>query len=252
MLNPPRLILTLALAACFACGLAGCTQEKSGDSTAFNDLPQTPPQASEKAPTEAHAASDNSAPLVAPLPADTAEDAPLVAVKPILASSSADLKNVLKSGAAAKAREIKLLVPEKSFGKAKYEGENLIRISYDDFDLLKVLNMEPVPANADKFFPEWLKHLDGKRVRLRGFMYPQSMQEGIAGFAFVRDNQICCFGRSPKVYDIVDVFLKDGVTTHYIPNRPFDVVGTFRIEPEPDGNEMWRLYTIEDAVVVER
>jgi hypothetical protein len=146
-------------------------------------------------------------------------------------------------------REIQLLVPERSFAVEGPDGA--IRVSYDDFDLLKVLNMEPVPADAVDHFPQWLLNLDGKRVRVRGFMYPTFQESGLRGFTLARDNQICCFGRNPKIYDLVEVTLADGVTTDYIQGRPFDVVGIFHIRPEADGDQLWQLYQMDEAIVID-
>lgn len=144
-------------------------------------------------------------------------------------------------------REVKLLIAEKDF---RTEGpENALRVSFDDFDLLKVLNMEPVTEDAPKLMPKWLKELDGKRIRVRGFMYPPFEETGIRAFTLARDNQICCFGRNPLVYDLVDVFLRDGETSDYIQNRPFDVVGVFHIG---DSIIPGQLYTMDDAVVLDK
>jgi hypothetical protein len=128
--------------------------------------------------------------------------------------------------------------------------ESAIRISFDDFDLLKVMNLDPVPADAVGKLPKWLKALDGKRIRVRGFMYPPFQDTGIRGFVLARDNQICCFGRTPKEYDLVDTFLRKGVTTNYIQNRPFDVVGIFRIKSEIE--KFTAMYELEDAIVIEK
>ncbi len=144
--------------------------------------------------------------------------------------------------------EIKLLIPEKDFPRV--DAGKSLRVSYDDIDLLKVLNMEPVPADCDTHFPEWLKSLDGSQVRIRGFMVPPPRETGLPGFTLARDNQICCFGREPKVYDVIPVFLKEGTTTNYIPNRPFDVVGRFFIRPDIYRGELQNLYEIEDAEVI--
>ena len=149
----------------------------------------------------------------------------------------------------AEPREIKLLVPEKSF---RTEGpEGAVRVSYDDIDLLKVLNMEPVPVDAVDHFPKWLKDLDGKRLRIRGFMFPPFQETDIPAFVLARDNQICCFGRDPKRYDVIDVVMREGVTTNYIQNRPFDVVGVFHIAPESSEGELYQLYVIDDAIVID-
>ncbi|MEZ6125440.1 MAG: hypothetical protein R3C49_20015 [Planctomycetaceae bacterium] len=144
--------------------------------------------------------------------------------------------------------EIKLLVPTKSF---RPEGEDdVLRVSYDDIDLLKILNMEPVPPDADRHFPDWLRQLDGQRIRIRGFMYPTFKATGLTGFTLARDNGICCFVRQPKVYDVIAIKLAKGETTHYIDNKPFDVEGTFRIVPEADDTELFQLYRIENAHVL--
>ncbi len=133
----------------------------------------------------------------------------------------------------------------------KVEGpEDAIRVSFDDFDLLKVMNLDPVPADAPHKLPKWLKALDGKRIRVRGFMYPPFQDTGIRGFVLARDNQICCFGRTPKEYDLVDTFLRKGVTTDYIQSRPFDVVGIFRIKSEIE--KFTAMYELEDAIVIEK
>lgn len=147
-------------------------------------------------------------------------------------------------------RGIELLVPAKEF---RAEGpQGAVRVSYDDLDLLKVLNMEPVPADAAAHFPPWLSKLDGQPVRIRGFMYPTFESSGIESFVLARDNQICCFGRDPKVYDLIQVSMKSGNTTDYIPNRPFDVVGTFRIEMLAEGGKPMGLYWLDDARVLTR
>lgn len=146
---------------------------------------------------------------------------------------------------------VRVLIPTKSF---RPEGrERALRVVFDDLDLLKVLNMEPVTPDAIGLMPDWLRSLNGKTIRLRGFMYPPSFPDGITRFLLARDNQICCFGRNPKPYDIVAVTMKADVSTHYIENRPFDVVGTFHIEEQAfEDIETFSLYRLDDAIVIER
>jgi hypothetical protein len=147
----------------------------------------------------------------------------------------------------AQPRVVTLLIPDKKF---KSEGsENALRVSFDDFDLLKVLNMDPVTEDAPSRMPKWLKDLDGKQIRVRGFMFPPFEDTNIRGFTLARDNQICCFGRNPLVYDLVDVFMRKGESTDYIQNRPFDVIGVFHIGDSIIPGE---LYSMDDAVVVDQ
>ncbi|MBI1311815.1 hypothetical protein GC176_11030 [bacterium] len=143
-------------------------------------------------------------------------------------------------------REIKLLIPSKKF---KVEGpDEAVRVSFDDVDLLKVLNMDPVIPKAPELMPDWLKQLDGKRIRIRGFMIPPFSETDVRAFTLARDTQLCCFGRNPLPYDLIDVFLKEGAETEYIELRPFDVVGVFHIGEEI---EPGYLYSIDDAVVIQ-
>ena len=151
------------------------------------------------------------------------------------------------NGTPAEPREVKLLIPENEF---KTE-DGALRVSYDDLDLLKVLNMEPVTAKAPDLLPGWLKKLHGQRIRIRGFMYPTFQESDIEYFALARDNDICCFRRDPKIYDVFKVILKDGVTTDYIEGRPFDVVGTFLIAPKSADDELYELYRVTNAEIVQ-
>lgn len=150
-------------------------------------------------------------------------------------------------------REMKLLVPENSFKKEGPEGA--IRVSYDDLDLLKVLNMEPVTPDAPQHFPSWLKDLDGKRIRLRGYMRPDVLAEDLPFFVLARDTQACCFGPNTKPYDIIPTIMREGVTTDYIHLQPFDIVGNFHINVEmdlDDPNKVEFLYYIDDAILIRK
>lgn len=170
---------------------------------------------------------------------------------PVIALRPGEKSTVAKTSAEpAAARKVQLLVPTRDF---KQEGpKGAIRVSYDDLDLLKVLNMEPVTTDAPQLMPAWLKGLDGKRIRIRGFMYPTFQATGLKGFVLARDNQICCFGRDPKIYDVFGVTLQQGVTADYIQNRPFDVVGVFHIRPEENDGSLFNLYEISDAIVIDK
>ncbi len=147
--------------------------------------------------------------------------------------------------------QIEILIKDKKFQTEPKTGA--LRVSFDDLDLLKVCNMEPVVENAVDFMPDWLNGLNGKTVRVRGFMYPTYETEGIERFVLARDNQICCFGRDPKVYDLIQIDMKPGKTTNYIPaTRAFDVVGTLKIQMLSQDGKPYGLYIIDQAIVIDR
>jgi len=151
-----------------------------------------------------------------------------------------------------KLREVKVLIPDR---KLQPEGPNkAIRITYDDINLLKVLNMDPVTVDAKQLMPSWLRDLEGKRIRLRGFMYPSFQETGLSNFVIVRDIQECCFGPNPKPYDLIPVLMRKGATTDYLQSRPFDVEGVFHIKlVQFEGDEkVSEVYWIDDALVIQR
>ena len=236
----PKLEWMLAAGAVWSGSLAGCghvegeaassnatatvTLGSPADEPTSKDEPTNVQPASASQPVAAEAVAANDQP---------AESKPSAGAESALANSSANPTPADQS---------------RSF---KVEGpEQAIRVSFDDVDLLKVLNLDPVPADAPERLPKWLKALDGKRIRVRGFMFPPFQDTDIRGFVLARDNQICCFGRTPKEYDLIDTFMRKGVATHYIQGRPFDVVGVFHIKS--DIEKYTAMYELEDAVVIEK
>jgi hypothetical protein len=212
------------------------------------------PEIATPAPVTEPAAPTNVAaarPEAIPSTADPGAETPALAAEPdgtlIAAVGNAAAVAAVKS----EPRETKLLIPEKSFQR---EGDSL-RVSYDDIDLLKVLNMEPVVPNAPDLFPQWLKDLDGQRIRLRGYMRPGELSEDLPFFVLARDTQACCFGPNTKAYDIIPVLMREGVTTDYIHLRPFDITGVFHVNVEmdlDDPNKVEFLYYIDDALLIEK
>jgi len=178
--------------------------------------------------------------LLKTVPAETASTTSANPIQPASATVTPD-----------KPRTVELLIPEKTF--ARDARSKSLRVSYDDLDLLKVLNLDPVTENAVELMPDWLKGLNGERVKIRGFMFPTFVAEGLDRFVLARDNQICCFGRDPKVYDLVQVDMRSGKTTNYIPpTRAFDVIGRFKIEMVSVDGKPYGLYSIEDAEIIDR
>ena len=179
--------------------------------------------------------------LLKVMPGDTASNG----------APSPNAPSTVQPSAAAEPRKVEVLIPEKAFRTDV--TSKALRVSYDDLDLLKVINMEPVTADAVDQMPQWLKGLSGQRIKIRGYMMPVFEAEGIERFVLARDNQICCFGRDPKVYDLVQIDMRVGKTTNYIPyTRSFDVVGRLKIEMVSADGKPYGLYFLEDAEVIDR
>lgn len=95
------------------------------------------------------------------------------------------------------------------------------------FDTIK-FDIEPGDPFEPEMLTEDIEKLFGKKVRIRGYIYPPFQQTGIKQFVLVRDNMECCFGPGAALYDCVAVDMVDDKTIDYTV-RPVAVEGTFRL-----------------------
>jgi hypothetical protein len=228
----------------FATSLSGCSSKTTNDYRVITQQSEKSRQAAEferQRPSEPMAAAqvadatkvENNLMMSIPV------EVPLAQVIPV---SALEIANPLK---------VELLIPHKSFATDRKTGA--LRLTFDDINLLKVLNMDPVTDAAVSKMPEWLTSLEGKQVRIRGYMNPTFYAHDLERFVLLRDNQECCYGPLAKVYDNIDVRMKPGTTTDYISLREtLDVVGRFKIELLSTGDCVYGLYVIEDAAVITR
>ncbi len=106
-------------------------------------------------------------------------------------------------------------------------------VTFDDI-ALDLKKGDPYDASL---LTDKVKALDGKTIRLRGYILPSFQQTGIKQFILVRDNMQCCFGPGALLHDCVVVELVAPATTSYTV-RPVSVEGNFTIHElkGPDGN----------------
>ncbi len=136
---------------------------------------------------------------------------------------------------------------EKTF---EVEGpEEALRISFDDLKLRQLLGHAEVPLDVEDRLPAWLKNLNGKSVRITGWMFPPPTDTKLPAFLLVSDGMWMNFGRSIDVNEKIGVRMRQGVTTDCIQGRPFDVVGQFKINSRVTVGKRGFLYLIVDAVL---
>lgn len=112
----------------------------------------------------------------------------------------------------------------------------------DDVVEVSILRLKNVRYRQGRPLPKWVRDLDGKRIRLWGYMAIGTL-EGLQKFELVPESCEC--GRS-KVNHFVDVTLTEG-QTRFIPGR-ITLEGTFYAgEKEEDGfvTSLYRLSTEE-------
>lgn len=123
-------------------------------------------------------------------------------------------------------------------------------VSFTDLSLEKILAMRQIPAHAAEYFPEWLRELEGKRVRISGYMYPPFKEKDLDAFVLVPKLQLMNFGIAMRVDEAISVRLRKNMTTNYQVNRELDVEGVFRITPLIEEGELWDLYHLDEARLI--
>lgn len=126
----------------------------------------------------------------------------------------------------------------------KAKGE----ISFDDlkFDIL------PDAPYDGSMLTDEIRALDGKVVKLRGFILPSTLfrETNIAEFVLVRDNQECCFGPGAALFDCVVVNLVGDTRTDFT-TRPVTVTGTFKLKEYkyPDDSGHFAIFNMQGTSV---
>jgi hypothetical protein len=103
----------------------------------------------------------------------------------------------------------------------------------EGYERISYSQLQPDEANASQtgeMIPESAQALDGKRVFIKGYMYPGEQQTKIRSFVLCRDNGDCCFGGNPKLTDRILVELDGQLATDYV-TRQRHLAGTFRVRP---------------------
>ena len=111
----------------------------------------------------------------------------------------------------------------------------LNRITFDD---IKFKMKKGAPFKRSMLTKK-IENLNGKSIRLRGYILPSFQQSGIKRFVLVRDNMECCFGPGAALFDCVLVEMADGKSTSFTV-RPVSVEGRFQIHEfkGPDGKHL--------------
>ena len=109
-------------------------------------------------------------------------------------------------------------------GEGPTAGE-MLETSFDDIKF----ELEKTEKFRRSMLTPRIEQLLGRRIRIRGFIFPTLKKRGLTQFVLVRDNLECCFGPGAALYDCILVHMQPGKTAEYS-IRPVAVEGTFRFE----------------------
>ncbi len=110
--------------------------------------------------------------------------------------------------------------------------------------------LQPLPDEPPDRIPPDAKSLDGKKVFIKGYVYPGQRQYGITQFLLVRDQGSCCFGGNPKLTDRILVQLADPAGVAFS-SKLFKLAGTFHVTDPHDAPDAKGVvfYHMDDAQV---
>ena len=99
-------------------------------------------------------------------------------------------------------------------------------------------------TGTDQSIPRWYRDLDGKRVRLKGFMFVRgSAAPDVSRFEFVYNVAKCCFNGPPLVQERVYVNVPDG-TYPYVSDF-VAVTGTLHVKVVRHEGAVQAVYTMD-------
>jgi hypothetical protein len=82
-----------------------------------------------------------------------------------------------------------------------------IRVAFAD--------LQPDPERPELAVSPLALKLDGQKVFVKGYVYPDGQKAGIKRFILVPDMGTCCFGGQPKLTDMIEVTLRDPLRVRY-------------------------------------
>jgi hypothetical protein len=113
------------------------------------------------------------------------------------------------------------------FGWLSYE---LATECPDGYDPISYSSLQPGPDDPADRIPPSALDLDGKRIFIKGYVYPGKQTDGIETFLLCRDRGECCFGGDPKITDRILVQIVGPQRLTYKPTLQ-RVAGTFHVQP---------------------
>lgn len=88
-----------------------------------------------------------------------------------------------------------------------------------DYQRTSFADLQPAKERPDLPVPPAAIALNGKKVFIKGYVYPDGQQAGIKRFVLVPDLGTCCFGGQPALTDMIEVTLQDPLRVAYSRRR---------------------------------
>ena len=99
----------------------------------------------------------------------------------------------------------------------------------EGFQRISFADLQPVLEAPHLPIPPQALELNGKKVFIKGYVYPDGQQYNIKRFILIPDMGTCCFGGQPKLTDMVEVTLRDPLRTVF-ERRKRRLAGTLSVD----------------------
>ena len=130
--------------------------------------------------------------------------------------------------------------PPVAVGESETGRDQMALITFDDLEL----KMEKDAVFDRSLLTDRVKELMGRKVRIRGFIYPSIMQQsGITEFPLVKNTQ-CKFGPGGIAHHLIVVKMQEGASAEFTV-RPIAVEGLLSLRPlKGYDDNTWAIYHI--------
>jgi hypothetical protein len=99
----------------------------------------------------------------------------------------------------------------------------------EGFQRISFVDLQPVPEAPGLPVSPKALDLNGQKVFIKGYVYPDGQQYNIKRFVLIPDMGTCCFGGQPKLTDMVEVTLRDPLRTVF-ERRKRRLAGTLTVD----------------------
>ena len=94
--------------------------------------------------------------------------------------------------------------------------------------------------------PAPIRALDGKKIAVQGFMVPFKTERGATkSFLLVKDQSLCCFGRTPRMNEWISVAMTGNKSTKLITDQIVTIFGTLHVSEESVQGMVLSIYRLD-------
>jgi len=116
---------------------------------------------------------------------------------------------------------------------------------YERLSFRWLAQQKPIIEDGKTRIADEAKSLDGQKVFIKGYMYPENVKKNIRRFVLCKDTGQCCFGGKPALTDMIIVEFVNKTRATFRELSLVSVAGTFRAKKIMDNGQLISLYTLE-------